>query len=220
MEVRREWTKPDLDIVERIDRGGASVVDANGYPESIRRIIATARDMYSFVYGDDYTIQHLFDFDSDAIAADDYDLVVDSIVSSRANLFITYWDNGDELNMDKTCSQKSPRRDSSTDYDYAEAILVFRRNPRAEILSETPLRLSLIHCLYTEIKSKASIVKTYSCSEFSPLCLYTTETNVAALIEITRCLKNLRFTTMDISISTKTMFMTSASSNIEILAFN
>ena len=100
--------------------------------------------------------------------------------------------------------------------------MVFKKSERATIISETPSTLSIYNSLYTEIKSTGKYIQSFTCDDFKPFCLDVEQTTVVALMELQRKLdqSTLSFVDMNITINTNTMFMSSASTNVIIIAFN
>lgn len=222
MEISRPWVDNKIDdMVEYIDKTfPESSFRLDDFPESIRNVIEQAKDLYKNINGENFIIQKVFEFYEDITSPTYYDILVDVLIHSKALLFITYWNDIDEKNIVYELN-RSPRV-SQSDYDHVESILVFKRNPRPLIVTETPSNLTLYNCLYSEIKSKGKFIKTFSCNDFKPLCLDIEDTKVVALIDLQRelDLNSLTFINMNLNINTNTMFLSSASTNIIILSFN
>ena len=228
MEIVRPWSihNANLDMIKYIDQMVPdNKIDIREYTLSIQNIILESIDIYKSFRHDDFILQKLFEFDSDITSPDSYDILAKSLMDSKAHLFITYWNNSDDEEnfMDyDSVEKRSPRLSSDSDYDHVEAILVFKKSERATIISETPSTLSIYNSLYTEIKSKGKYIQSFTCDDFKPFCLDVEQTTVVALMELQRKLdqSTLSFVDMNITINTNTMFMSSASTNIIIIAFN
>lgn len=222
MKISRSWSSRRIDdMVSYIDKNFPdNSFRMDDYPKSINEVVEKGMELYRTVNNDDFIIQKVFEFYDDVTSPSYYDTLADVLINSKALLFITYWNDTDEDDIYE--SNRSPRANSNSDYDKVESIMVFKRNPKPLIVSETPSSLSLYNCLYSEIKSKGKYIRSFSCDDFKPLCLDVDDTKVVALMDLEReiDLNSLSFINMKLTINTNTMFISSASSNVIILSFN
>lgn len=126
-----------------------------------------------------------------------YEVVVNRLFNSRANLII-----------------------SQDRYKRIDKAVVIYKNQKHLILEETSQKISMANYIYSELCDEK--LKTF-CTMNDTLLYFDYETtNVASLIELERDLdvEKMMFTSMNITINTKNLLISSYYNNLLILSFN